>query len=451
VINNKDGKEVKKLVAVNHPVSLEYILDFIEKLLPNIIHHRNKLRLFRNTKKKFMQLFDNEENSYVYMDVDFSENLTIDIKWEPQSLHWSKKQVTVHSGIVKSSDGQKTYHPYVSDSREHDQPFVYIAVKNMLLTTEKNSANVILMESDNCSSQYKSSEHFHDLQKISDEEKKTVVRFDGVEGHGKGEVDHVGGIAKVSARDEMTRGTIFENAAHIVSHLINKFGANDNPEYDIKELTVKDLENERDLRRKKVYKTIDGSASWHVLVFNPGQTYFSAAPRMCICEQCTKKYGSCNLFSRYQLDVHELRDMPLRSHDPPPPEDLGHMELDGFIVPEAYVAVAADNTSNDTIWIIKVIEANRCSTENEMDDYNNVIPKGTVFFTGHFLEHVMIGTRCMIYKLIKDKTTHFYKESVVFPFVNIKDERKGLVLNDEDYTDILMYVEKMDSSISEFT
>ncbi len=118
------------------------------------------------------------------------------------------------------------------------------------------------------------------------------------------------------------------------------------------------------------------------------------------------------------------------------------MELDGFIVPEAYVAVAADNTSNDTIWIIKVIEANRCSTENEMDDYNNVIPKGTVFFTGHFLEHVMIGTRCMIYKLIKDKTTHFYKESVVFPFVNIKDERKGLVLNDEDYTDILMYIEK---------
>ena len=57
VMKNKAGKEVKKLVPVSHHVSLEYIVTFIQELLPNIVHHRNHLRLFRNTKKMFMDLF----------------------------------------------------------------------------------------------------------------------------------------------------------------------------------------------------------------------------------------------------------------------------------------------------------------------------------------------------------------------------------------------------------
>ena len=68
----------------------------------------------------------------------------------------------------------------------------------------------------------------------------------------------------------MTRGTIFDNAAHIVSHLIKRFGTHENPEYHIKEITVGELEDERAAHRKKVYKIIDGSASWHVMVFKPG-------------------------------------------------------------------------------------------------------------------------------------------------------------------------------------
>ena len=72
-----------------------------------------------------------------------------------------------------------------------------MAIKEMLsTTTDKDGVSVILIESDNCSNQYKSAEHFHDLQKISDEENKTLVRFYGVEGHGKGEVDHVGGLRR---------------------------------------------------------------------------------------------------------------------------------------------------------------------------------------------------------------------------------------------------------------
>ena len=52
------------------------------------------------------------------------------------------------------------------------------------------------------------------------------------------------------------------------------------------------------------------------------------------------------------------------------------------------------------------------------------------------------GKRCSVFKLVTEKTTYFYKESVIFPFVNIIEGKKGLVLNDEDLTDILIYVEQ---------
>ena len=43
---------------------------------------------------------------------------------------------------------------------------------------------------------------------------------------------------------------------------------------------------------------------------------------------------------------------------------------------------------------------------------------------------------------MKDRKTHFYKESVIFPFVNIIVNKKGLIFTDADYTDILVYVEQ---------
>ena len=132
----------------------------------------------------------------VYIDADFSENLTIGIKWEPQSLHWSKTQVTVHSGIVRTPY-QKTYHPYLSDSREHDQTFVYMALKEMLDSTEITDLETIIIESDNCTVQYKSAEHFSDIKKFSDEYQYPVIRLYGIAGHGKGEVDHVGVLPKL--------------------------------------------------------------------------------------------------------------------------------------------------------------------------------------------------------------------------------------------------------------
>ena len=92
-----------------------------------MIHHRNHLHHYTYSIYKVLQNADT-----VPLDVDFAENLSIPVTYEPQSLHWSHEQVTIHSGIVKLPTGHKSYHPYVSDDRKHDQHFAQNCIERML-------------------------------------------------------------------------------------------------------------------------------------------------------------------------------------------------------------------------------------------------------------------------------------------------------------------------------
>ena len=122
---NRAGKEVKHLKATLKRVNVPVVIDFIAQWLPKIMHHRNQLKHYRNT------IHSLRDNFNVSLDIDFSENLKVPIKSEPQSLHWSHKQVTDHSGIIKV-DGEKIYYPTLSEDKKHDQVFVRTAVSTMV-------------------------------------------------------------------------------------------------------------------------------------------------------------------------------------------------------------------------------------------------------------------------------------------------------------------------------
>ena len=113
---------------------------------------------YRKSIKDFYNYFES-----VKLDIDFRENLTLPVKHQPQSLHWSYTQITIHSGILKS-DGEKIYHAYiyVSDNLKHDQTFVKISIAKMVENGNMDNIHIII-ESDNSSSQFKSAKHFHDF------------------------------------------------------------------------------------------------------------------------------------------------------------------------------------------------------------------------------------------------------------------------------------------------
>ena len=114
----KKRKETKRLKLLETDAGMVFLVNFVDNILAKLIYHRNILKYYRNTQSIFESLFDS-----VSIDINFAENLTVPVKYQPQSLHWSHEQVTVHSGIMKVK-GEKTYHLYFSDSLKHDQVFV---------------------------------------------------------------------------------------------------------------------------------------------------------------------------------------------------------------------------------------------------------------------------------------------------------------------------------------
>ena len=233
---SKKGIVTKKLKAITKSATMKYITEFISSFLPKIVHHRNQLRHFRssiNTVRNF--------SNHIQIDIDFSENLSVPIKFEPQSMHWSQAQITIHSGILKI-DGEKYYCPGLADDLKHDQKFVKLVIDEILkLVPSVKDESVVMIESDNCSSQYKSAEHFHDLQVLSDRLNRVVVRMFGIAGHGKGEVDHVGGLVKVTIRREIAADSRFESSNDMVTFLTHKFEANFNPFYYVFEIEIEIL------------------------------------------------------------------------------------------------------------------------------------------------------------------------------------------------------------------
>lgn len=90
-----------------------------------------------------------------------------------------------------------------------------------------------------------------------------------------------GGIAKVSACNEITRGVFFSNSSNITSHLIKRFRKKESLNCHIVEVVNSALEGERGSRCKKIFKTIAGCdllMLWCSNLVN----HFSLLPQVCV-------------------------------------------------------------------------------------------------------------------------------------------------------------------------
>ena len=312
----------------------------------------------------------------------------------------------------------------------------------MLVSIEIPDGVPIIIESDNCKSQYKSAQHFFNMQNIANKYMRLLIYLYGVAGHGKGEVDHVGGMAKAAVPQEIARGAYFSNAEEIVSFLTHKFGVKEVPRYVIQEMLSEDVDILRQSTSRLAFKTVSGSDSFHVLVFTPGASTFKAANWYCICSICQIEYGSCSLFTDYDLNVETIHPSVLRSQKLyPVTEEQDDTEAMDFITPECIVAVAAPEKDIDTVWFIKVPETGCQNTEPVSDDYNHVIPAGMLYMAGNFLERMSSSKSGTLFKLSK-KVTFFYNETVVFPYVEMEEGKRSLILQNKQYMDTILHLEE---------
>ena len=81
------------------------------------------------------------------------------------------------------------------------------------------------------------------------------------------------------------------------------------------------------------------------------------------------------------------------------------------------------------------MEVDCCGKGKDGDDYGN-IPVGVNFIKGHFMEKsVFSNSKYQTYKLLR-KVTFFYKESVVYPYVNFGQNKKGFIPKIDEYAEI---------------
>eukprot|EP00794_Sanderia_malayensis_P021337 gene21337-23412_t len=233
--------------------------------------------------------------------------------------------MTVDSGILKIR-GEKSYCPYFSGCKRQDQVFVDKVNKEMISEEDLEKVDLMIIKSGNCKGQFKSAEHFSYLQKLSNSTNKQIIHFYGVAVHGKGEVDCVGGLAKVTIWKEVVARAMFMNAADVSEFVQNKFSGKTDPSYVIKS------------------------------------------------HQLSKTH------LRYENNSVALK------------EDTDIEQPLSFIIPESFVAVAADESSLDPIWFIYVLETGCVVDRATADDYGLIVPNGVPYVKGHFMEKSIAST-----------------------------------------------------------
>ena len=117
------------------------------------------------------------------------------------------------------------------------------------------------VESDNCSSQYQSTNHFENMQHSANKFDVVVMCVFGVAEHGKGEVDHVGGLAKTTISRTIASGEIFSTTSVMVEFLKKHFENKDHLVYKVCEILKSDLD---DARFEERFLTIAGSSLFHL-------------------------------------------------------------------------------------------------------------------------------------------------------------------------------------------
>ena len=111
---------------------------------------------------------------------DFSQNLKLRTKYEPQEAHFEGKEYSLHCSITsKPNYPLKDYSYHISGDHTHDGAFTEAVIYKIAMMI------YFIIQFYGCESQYKSKKVFVRFQTISTKLQKTAICYYGNQGHGK--------------------------------------------------------------------------------------------------------------------------------------------------------------------------------------------------------------------------------------------------------------------------
>ena len=146
------------------------------------------------------------------------------------------------------------------------------------------------------------------------------------------------------------------------------------------------------------------------------------------------------MFKTYQLHCTQLKANFLQSQYQTELTEDTEVTNIGLIIPETFCAIFASSASADTVWFVKIVE--ECDAAHDIeDDYGQKISQGQQYVVGKFLERTRSTKKGLLFKE-ESKKTYFFKKSIVYPFVQFYTLKIELYLTNNDFADLLAFVEQ---------
>ena len=175
-------------------------------------------------------------------------------------------------------------------------------------------------------------------------------------------------------------------------------------------------------------------------LFKPQSESFRAAERLCVCESWLVNYGSCKLFQEFSFNVKQLKENILRSASAVEDETENEEVHKNFVMPGFLCAIVASENSSDKIWFVKINSAEDVAENNVINDYGNTTVLGHKFFQAKHLENLIEKNHSQVYKETR-KFAYNHKTSIVYPFVDFKEEKGKYIIDNNELCEVIVYVE----------
>ena len=208
-MSRKDGKtkKTKRAERIDHAQNAVFLRNNLRDARKEYTYHRYQLC---NDKYEWGNILTTVQIDSPIYHMDYSENLQITPKYEPQSAHFNKKQVTLHCTVAHTLEEGEHLNKFIyhlSDDNEHDNGFTFTVIGDLINFYPE--CEIYRFKSDNCSGQYKCLYVFHRYKSLAQSLNKTIIIYFGVSGHGKGLVDAMSGFGM---KNPLRKAMITNNA-----------------------------------------------------------------------------------------------------------------------------------------------------------------------------------------------------------------------------------------------
>lgn len=421
-------ERIKKTERVNKLETLDWIYEKMMEKRNEYLLHRYQVS---NDNYVWKSILSTVAQLGPIYHMDFSENISVTPKFEPQSAHFSKRQFTLHC-TVKHDENNNTYIYHLSNDLKHDDTFTMNVVRDILDRFPSN-ADVLRFKSDNCSTQYKSKYLFFKWRKLATEISKKILLYYGVSGHGKGLVDSMSAFrVKTPLRNAVLMNDFCFNSAEELKIYLEKYYKKDNWVYayiDNFDRAEKDDEMKINKCRKQ-----------HMISFSPNGAV-EMEENICDCTVCLmRNFVDCkkekgrlvvagdDVSDEDSSDEYDSSDFSDNEDEENEVVQLHGDNVFGLIEPGSVVAVYSPPNASEVFYLCKVVSIGEAH-ETLVDKYNHRITEGSKYLSCNYLEKIKEKKSVIHYKLVKGEAL-VMPYQVFCPSVTMSEQ---LTLTVEDY------------------